>query len=138
MSDSERAALGRERVGEPIAEVVQAFIPALIGSELAGKVEPQAVMEYVNGFLFAAFVQLIDESTGGIDALEAIQPAGVRQAVLLLLRDVLARELVVRNIPADEAAEQIHDFIEKLAHDLGAEPAPVLEPELPLDTDDLE
>jgi hypothetical protein len=54
-----------------------------------------------------------------------------------LLRDVLVRELGAQGVSADEAGASSDDFIEEVAGDIGVTPGAVLEPQVPLDTDDL-
>ncbi len=137
MSKEQRAALGRQRVGEPIANVIQAFVPALLAQPWAEELDAQAVLDYVNNFLFGAFVQLIDESTEDLASLEAIEPEGVQRVVLLLLRDVVARSLMASGGPGEEATMRSDGLIEQVAQDVGVSAEPVRAPALPLDTDDL-
>lgn len=145
--EDERLALGTERVGEPVANVVKTFVARIMEDELAQSVDPERMMEYVRRFLFGRFVEMIDRSTEDLRDLQAVSPEGVQQTVLLLLRDVLVRHLAKAEIPHEQATARVDTFIETLARELGidadaalgvAVPLPVGNPEAPWAADAME
>lgn len=138
MGREERQKLGTSRVGEPIGRVVKAFVPAIIKDEIGACVDPRAVMQYINAYLLGAFVSIIDKSTENLVDLEAVRPKGVEQAVILLLRDLLVRQLLERGLPLEEACRGADGFVAKVVVELEVDPAPIIGPKLPLDTSDLE
>ena len=138
MNNPERAALGRERVGKPIATVVEAFLPRIMSSELGGDVDPETVVGYVQGFLLSGFVQLVDEATSEGESLESIEPAGVKQTVVLLLRDILARARRDPHGDLEEYDARCDSFVAEICDDLAVDAEPVLAQTFPLDTSDLQ
>lgn len=116
MNDAKRREkAGTERVGKPIAMVVQTARRKASTEAWSGKISTDRLLHYCEGFLFSVFPELVDRSTRHVEMLEAIDPTAVMEVVVILLRDSLLQEFA--GLP--RAYGPIDSFIGDLASELG-------------------
>lgn len=107
-----RTTLGRTRIGEPLADVLDAFCAGIEHNDLP--LERQAFLVYAERVFMDMLPRIIDKSLTAAQ-LEVLPRAEVQAAAIELLRDVL------RRVPAlGLDAEDADEFTGVVAEHLGA------------------